>query len=108
MLVRYTGSCQEAVMSPEQALLPNKPRPAGLGGDGIVLASDASVALLSGSPATASTAAGAYLFSFYASSNQYNACPQEIKVLTPDLACETGNFQFLLMLLLLHVSSPKD
>jgi hypothetical protein len=38
------------------------------------------VALLSGSPASGSQPASAYLYSFYASSNQYNSCPQQIMV----------------------------
>ena len=36
--------------------------------------------MLSGAPATPLQPANAYLYSFYASANQYNACPQEIQV----------------------------
>lgn len=63
-----------------QALTPNKPGQAGVGGRGIALASDGSIALLSGSPATSSRPANAYLYSFYTTAGQYNACPQEIRV----------------------------
>ena len=70
-----------------QALSSNKPYPSGVGGSGIALASDGSVALLSGSPATATTPANAFLFSFYTSANQYNACPQQISVRPVLLSC---------------------
>ena len=63
-----------------QPLTSNKPYPSGVGGSGMALASDGSVALLSGSPATATAPANAFLFSFYASANQYNTCPQQITV----------------------------
>ena len=63
-----------------QALSSNKPYPAGVGGSGMALAFDGSVALLSGSPATATSPANAFLFSFYTSANQYNSCPQQISV----------------------------
>lgn len=63
-----------------QALSSNKPFPSGVGGSGMALASDGSVALLSGAPATATAPANAFLFSFYTSTNQYNACPQQILV----------------------------
>lgn len=68
-----------------QALSPYKPYPAGAGGSGIALASDGSVALLSGSPAGSTQPANAFLYSFYNSVNQYNACPQQITV--RPLAC---------------------
>lgn len=74
------GGSSKANLCWLQALSPNKPYPAGVGGTGIALASDGGVALLSGSPASASRPASALLYSFYTSSNQYNACPQEIKV----------------------------
>ena len=62
-----------------QALSPNKPGQ-GVGGLGIALASDGSVALLSGSSASGSQAASAYIYSFYTTAGQYNSCPQEIRV----------------------------
>ncbi len=62
-----------------QALSANKPGQ-GVGGLGIALASDGSVALLSGSPASDSQAASAYIYSFYTTAGQYNSCPQEIRV----------------------------
>ena len=66
-----------------QGLSSNKPFPSGVGGSGMALASDGSVALLSGAPATAMAPANAFLFSFYASANQYNQCPQQISVRLP-------------------------
>ncbi len=70
----------EPLAARAQALSSNKPYPSGVGGSGIALASDGSVALLSGSPATATAPANAFLFSFYTSANQYNSCPQQISV----------------------------
>ena len=46
----------------------------------MAVASDGSVALLSGSGPMGSQAANAYIFSFYTSAGQYNSCPQEIDV----------------------------
>lgn len=69
-----------------QALSQNKPAPAGVGGRGIVLSGDGGVALLSGSPALGSQPASAFLYSFYANVNQYNACSQEIKVCAQHLS----------------------
>ncbi|BDA46915.1 hypothetical protein COCOBI_09-3680 [Coccomyxa sp. Obi] len=69
------GSCS---INYSQALSPNKPGQ-GVGGLGIALASDGSVALLSGSPASGSQAASAYIYSFYTTAGQYNSCPQEIR-----------------------------
>lgn len=69
-----------------QALSPNTPGQ-GAGGMGIALASDGSVALLSGSPASGSQAASAYLYSFYTSSGVYNSCPQTLKVHHPPIFC---------------------
>lgn len=63
-----------------QGLSSNKPFLSGVGGSGMALASDGSVALLSGAPATATAPASAFLFSFYTSANQYNQCPQQISV----------------------------
>ena len=63
-----------------QALTPKKPFPAGVGGSGIALAADGTVALLSGSPATATSPASAFLYSYYNNANAYNSCPQEIQV----------------------------
>ena len=64
-----------------QELTAQKPAPAGLGSSGIALASDGSVALLSGSPARGSRPAGAYLFSFYTSVGQYNSCRRRSRCL---------------------------
>lgn len=63
-----------------QALTANKPAPAGVGAEGLAVASDGSVALLSGSGPMGSQSAHAYLFSFYNSVGQYNSCPQKIEV----------------------------
>ena len=67
-------------MAVPQTLTANKPAPAGVGAQGLAVASDGSVALLSGSRPMGSQPASAYLFSFYPNVGQYNFCPQEIDV----------------------------
>ncbi len=70
-----------------------------MGGSGIAVASDGSIALLSGSAAQRGQAAVAYLFSFYINQGQYNACPQEIRVRAcfgrafPNCSHSSGNQQ---------------
>ncbi len=85
-----------------QALSPNTPGQ-GAGGRGIALASDGSVALLSGSPASGSQTASAYLYSFYTSVSQYNSCPQTIKVLQPSPAMTHAIVQCMA-----HLCSPHS
>ena len=80
MTVGRRDASSEGCLAGVQALGSNKPFPSGVGGSGVALASDGSVALLSGSPATATAPANAFLFSFYSTAGQYNSCPQQISV----------------------------